>query len=503
MKLSTIVASALGLVGASPVENKGVQAVSPKWINCYYTNWSQYRPGEGKYLPEDIDASLCTHIYFSFAKMCQGNQGWTICPYEWNDKDEPWSEGMYTRVQNHRKQYPDLKVLLAIGGWNHGTGGFSDMVSSRPKMEAWAKNSIQYCLENGFDGIDLDWEYPAKTSVDTSPPEDYLNYQILCEVLREEIDTNHPGFLLTAAVGIGYDLIYVKDGEPPAYNPSHLSEHLDMINLMAYDTHGHWEDKTGHQTLAHVKLEDDRLDYTDSIEWMVENWIVQGAQPHKLSLGLASYGRSFTLLNPEDHGYMAPCKLGSNGYYSGEPGPYTREPGYLAYYEICEDIRNKGWTEVWDREGQVPYAYGGDQWVGYDNVQSIEYKVQLAQHYNLGGIMFWAVDIDDFRGTFCNQGKYPLMTAAKKVWHEGYVPTDSPITGTPGTGTTQSTPSSGACVHGEYYPDEKDCAHYTLCANDQFIPFDCAPGLYYDPVIGTCNWASSVDCCDGNRPCNA
>ena len=77
-------------------------------------------------------------------------------------------------------------------------------------MEAWAKNSIQYCLENGFDGIDLDWEYPAKTSVDTSPPEDYLNYQILCEVLREEIDTNHPGFLLTAAVGIGYDLIYVK-----------------------------------------------------------------------------------------------------------------------------------------------------------------------------------------------------------------------------------------------------------------------------------------------------
>ena len=68
----------------------------------------------------------------------------------------------------------------------------------------------------------------------------------------------------------------------------------------------------------------------------------KGAQPHKLSLGLASYGRSFTLLNPEDHGYMAPCKLGSNGYYSGEPGPYTREPGYLAYYEICEDIRNKG-----------------------------------------------------------------------------------------------------------------------------------------------------------------
>ena len=32
-----------------------------------------------------------------------------------------------------------------------------------------------------------------------------------------------------------------------------------MINLMTYDIHGHWEDKTGHHALAHTKLSDDRL----------------------------------------------------------------------------------------------------------------------------------------------------------------------------------------------------------------------------------------------------
>ena len=37
-------------------------------------------------MPENIDATLCTHIFFSFAKMCQGNGGWTLCPYEWNDQ---------------------------------------------------------------------------------------------------------------------------------------------------------------------------------------------------------------------------------------------------------------------------------------------------------------------------------------------------------------------------------------------------------------------------------
>ena len=34
---------------------------------------------------------------------------------------------------------------------------------------------------------------------------------------------------------------------------------MDMINLMTYDIHGHWEDKTGHHALAHTKLSDDRL----------------------------------------------------------------------------------------------------------------------------------------------------------------------------------------------------------------------------------------------------
>jgi len=97
------------------------------------------------------------------------------------------------------------------------------------------------------------------------------------------------------------------------------------------------------------------------------------------------------------------CVSGIRHFYNSNPGTYTREPGYLAYYEVCEKLR-AGWIEEWDDEGQVPYAHGANQWVGYDNIRSIQYKVELAKHYNLGGIMWWATDIDDFRGTFCNQG---------------------------------------------------------------------------------------------------
>lgn len=64
---------------------------------------------------------------------------------------------------------------------------------------------------------------------------------------------------------------------------------------------------------------------------------------------------------------------------------------------------------VFDEEQQVPYAYKGNQWVGYDNVKSVQLKVEFAKNYNLGGVMIWSVETDDFRGT-CGS-KYPILNA--------------------------------------------------------------------------------------------
>ena len=74
-----------------------------------------------------------------------------------------------------------IKTLIAIGGWNHGSTGFTDMVSSDAGINSFVRNSMQYVRENGFDGIDLDWEYPADRG---SPPEDKENFALLCEELR-------------------------------------------------------------------------------------------------------------------------------------------------------------------------------------------------------------------------------------------------------------------------------------------------------------------------------
>ena len=97
---------------------KPTTAVSPRSdggkefkIVCYYTNWSQYRPKVGKFLPEDIPADLCTHIIFSFGWMKKGK----LSSFETNDETKDGKVGFYERINNLKKVNPKLKTLLAIG----------------------------------------------------------------------------------------------------------------------------------------------------------------------------------------------------------------------------------------------------------------------------------------------------------------------------------------------------------------------------------------------------
>ena len=51
----------------------GTQLSGDYKVVCYFTNWAWYRPGIGKYKPEDIDYKLCTHIVYGFAVLDSNN----------------------------------------------------------------------------------------------------------------------------------------------------------------------------------------------------------------------------------------------------------------------------------------------------------------------------------------------------------------------------------------------------------------------------------------------
>ncbi|XP_070186220.1 chitotriosidase-1-like isoform X2 [Littorina saxatilis] len=493
----------LGLVALS--QTRSSDADSCGKIVCYHTNWSQYRPAGGKFSPENIDPRLCTHMVYAFAKL-SGNH---LDAFEWNDDSTDWSVGLYEKFNNLKQQNPTMKTLLAVGGWNMGSEPFTAIVQSPSNRQAFIAQSIKFLRDRGFDGLDLDWEYPANRG---SPLEDKGHFTDLVRELRkafehEAITTGQPRLLLTAAVAAGKETI------DTAYDIPAISQDLDFINLMSYDLHGAWETVTGHNSPLYARSDETGEDRDLNMDFAAQYWVQKGTPREKLIVGMGLYGRSFTLASPDNNGVGAPAPKG------GVAGTYTRESGFLSYYEIC-DMKKAGGQVGFIDEQRVPYVHLGDQWVGYDSTDSLREKVRYVKKNNFGGVMVWALPLDDFSGSHCGEGPFPLMHAiTDECQHDtGVLHTPAPAQSTvqpPSTtplppGQTQAPTTHRPPLHGDlldcmmypdgFYPSHRSCREYFVCVGGATFAFECADGLIFNVNTANCDWPQNYQCTIGDSP---
>lgn len=192
-----------------------------------------------------------------------------------------------------------------------------------------------------------------------------------------------------------------------SYDIPRIHPHTNLILIMTYDFHGAFNDFTGIHGAMYAGPHDttplrQEWNVYASVMW----WIGQGAPRNKIVVGLPSYGRSFTLANAAQNGVNAmSVNLGS-------PGEYSQEAGFLSYMEVCQRVYQRGWTRRWESTQKVPFASSGNQWVGYDDLESINYKLDFIIRENLGGSMWWSIESDDFRG-LCGYGLSPLIQLAQ------------------------------------------------------------------------------------------
>lgn len=124
---------------------------------CYVGTWAIYRPGDGKFeLDQDIDPFLCTHIMYGFTKL-QDNKITVFDP--WGDLKDEWGSGRdgYNKFTSHKKVNPDLKAIVAIGGWNEGSTKYSDMARDPSARKTFVDSVVPFLEKYNFDGLDLDW----------------------------------------------------------------------------------------------------------------------------------------------------------------------------------------------------------------------------------------------------------------------------------------------------------------------------------------------------------
>ncbi|XP_028590006.2 chitinase-3-like protein 1 [Podarcis muralis] len=358
-----------------------LQSVSTSKLVCYFTSWSQYRETSGRFVADQIDPNLCTHIIYAFAKI-SGNQ---LEPGEWNDAT---TYGTLNQLKRNR----NLKTLLSVGGALMGPEPFRRITASPATRSEFVMSVLQLLRTNNFDGFDLAW--PLAELSDKSRLTNLV--KDLSVAFRRR---GQKRLLLSVAIPAGREAI------DKGYDIQTISEYVDFINFMTFDFHGAWESFTGHLSPLQKSTADSGSASYYNVDYAVKYLRSIGAPAEKIIMGIPTYGRSYTL-STKLTGVEAPVSG------AGTLGPFSKEAGILAYYEICGF--NSGAKKEWIQEQKVPYSYKGNQWVGYEDVTSVQIKVQYMKDNQLGGIMVWTLEQDDFSGSFCNQGKYPLIGAIKK-----------------------------------------------------------------------------------------
>lgn len=216
-------------------------------------------------------------------------------------------------------------------------------------------------------------------------------------------------------------------------------------------------------------------------------------------MGVPFYGRSFTLADPNNHAVGAP-HIGR-----GLAGQYSVEPGVIGYNELCEIFQNQQglWHQEWEPSQMVPFAYYGRQWIGYENEKSLALKVDYVKKENLGGIMIWSIESDDFKGV-CSKKRYPLLSLINEMLF-GKIQSDLigkrpaayiPIQQVANVIASTQTLSTNIQCQGKngYVRDPKNCGKFYFCDNGEVFSFNCPSSLYFDLKSLNCNYSYLVDC---------
>lgn len=329
-KIKMMMAAALGVLVSCGSVKSGEEVVAAsrdsKVVVAYVTSWSEVMP----------DPQYMTHINYAFGHVNESFNGVKI------DNEE-----RLRQIVDLRKQKPELKVLLSIGGW--GSGRFSEMAANDEYRCAFAADCDRVVKEFALDGIDIDWEYPTSSMANiSSSPDDTENFTLLMQDIRAAIGNEKELTLATVASARYIDF--------KAILPS-----VDFVNIMAYDMasapkhhsalypSGHSGDITsGGAVTAHLKA---------------------GVPPSKLVMGMPFYGR------------------GGDGY-----------PSFQDYNKVGNT--DTQYTEKWDEVAQVPYlADKNDTLVfGFENPRSLAIKCQYILDKDLLGGMYWDYSGDNEQG---------------------------------------------------------------------------------------------------------
>lgn len=266
---------------------------------------------------------------------------------------------IHDNIKNLKKLAPKLKIMVSVGGINElPINGFPEMSKNHANRKLFIQSVLNFTNKYNFDGLDIDWEFP--TWSDSIKRERIYFVQLLQE-LRRAFDKSGRELILSTAVAAPTTIV------DDSYNIPQIEQHIDFINLMAYDYNFYrrYLPLTGVNSPLYSRSVERDYFATLNVNYSVFYWIDKGMPRDKIVVGIPTYGHSFRLDNVDNNGINAPAK----GFGIGDGG-------FVDYSMICKFIKAGG-NRVFDEETRTPYTYMSDQWISFDDTGSITEKVIL------------------------------------------------------------------------------------------------------------------------------
>lgn len=261
-----------------------------------------------------------------------------------------------------------VKVLLLLGG------DFSGLeTSGQPAVDKLIENIVAFEKEFGYDGVDLDWEYPTTTT-----------------------DTALLGSLLAGLRLADPNYVLSFDAAPwggAAYSSPKIKQSLSYVNVMMYDCAGPW---TAHGQLNSMIFWDERdpAPYECQPGGSVDgaaNIFLQGLPPAQINMGTPFYGYYYDNIH-QLFGLCPNSAWTPDGYCDNMVYPGNYGPNFKPI------INKDGWQTYRDPIAMVPYMLrtdGHDGYITYDDPISTYMRVWYSDWVRgLGGTFMWSLDAD-------------------------------------------------------------------------------------------------------------